>query len=262
MGYKLLCISGKIFAIICIFTLLVASFPSATNEPVSFLLDKVSSHDVVMLGTKHQCPPILHFIAQTLPALSNAGVTHVGLEIPSDQQTKIDKFIKEGKSLEDIEIPNIIDCPEYRQLLKAIRTHSLNPVACDLPRSMWDTPYTRDQWMAKKINKIFLQHLGAKFFMIVGNFHVIKKVEWLNVDSDEPFIRGYLSKYQPDLKIFSIAECIDDSADELNFLKLFGKTGEPVAVKTKGLDFKLGMLKVLAAKPMTAHEAVDAVIVF
>lgn len=262
MRFKQLCSFGKLLLVICIFALLGASDPSATNGPVPFLLDKVYNHNVVLLGTTHQRPSILHFIAETLPDLSSAGVTHVGLEIPSDQQTKIDKFIKEGKRLEDIEIPQIIDCPEYRQLLKVIRTHNLNPVACDLPRSMWNTPYTRDQWMAKKINKIFIQHPEAKFFMIVGNFHVIKKVEWLNVDNDEPFIRGYLSKYQPDLKIFSIAECINDSADELNFLKLFGKTGEPVAVKTKGLDFKLGILNVLAAKPMTAHEAVDAVIVF
>ena len=246
----------------CIFVSLGTSAPVVTYDPIPFMLNKAKVHDVVLLGTTHHCPPILRFIAQLLPQLSRVGVTHIGLEIATDQQAKIDSYMKEGKGLQDIEIFPPIDCPEYRHLLEIIRTHDLKPVALDLPRSMWKTPNTRDQWMAKTLESIFEENHNSTILVIVGNLHTIKKVEWSNPSIKDGVIRSYLSNARPDLSIFSVAECIDDSEEECDFRRVFGGTRNPIAVETKGLDFKLGTLSVIAAKPMTAREAVDAVIVY
>ncbi len=53
------------------------------------------------------------------------GVSHIGLEIASDQQGKIDQFIKTGKGLSDIKIHSQIDYLEYRNLFNVFK--DLNP---------------------------------------------------------------------------------------------------------------------------------------
>lgn len=250
------------FIAICILVSLEISASVITHDPIPFILDKVKDHDVVLLGTTHNRPDILAFIAQLLPRLPYVGVTHIGLEIATDQQAKIDSYIKEGKGLEDIEIFHVIDSPEYRHLLEIIRAHNLRPVALDLPRSMWKTPNTRDQWMAKTLNSIFVEDQDSSIFVIVGNLHTIKKVEWLAPGIKDGVIRSYLSDLRPDLKVFSVVGCIDDSEEVCDFRKIFGGAKNPIAVETKDLDFKVGILGTIAAKPITAHEAVDAVIVY
>jgi len=247
---------------ICIFVSLETSASVIAHDPIPFVLDKVKVHDVVLLGTTHNRPDILNFIARLLPQLSYAGVTHIGLEIATDQQAKIDRYIREGRGLKDIEIFHAIDCLGYRHLLEIIRTHNLRPVALDLPRSMWKTPNTRDQWMAKTLNSIFEEDQESNIFVIVGNLHTIKKVEWLVPSIKDGVIRSYLSNLRPGLKVFSVVGCIDDSEEVCDFRKMFGGTKNPIAVETKGLDFKVGILGAMAAKPITAREAVDAVIIY
>jgi hypothetical protein len=53
------------------------------------------------------------FISDLIPALHDVSVTHIGLEICSDQQGKIDHFIETDTGLTDIEIHPQIDCPGY-----------------------------------------------------------------------------------------------------------------------------------------------------
>ena len=75
------------FSILPLFNLdsLAADFP---------LHHKPQFHDIVFLGTRHKQPLILNFISDLITALHNSGVTHIGLEIISDQQGKIDQFMK------------------------------------------------------------------------------------------------------------------------------------------------------------------------
>lgn len=249
-------------AIVCCWLVLGASSPLTTHEPSALLLDEIKNHDVLLLGTRHHSQPILDFISALLPKLSKAGVTHIGLEIESDQQIIMDRLIKQGRGLTNIDISPIIDCPAYRNLFTVIQAHNLKPIALDLPRSMWKSAFTRDQWMAELISKLFDRQPEAKMVVVVGNLHVIKKVEWINTNNNETFIRGYLTKYRPDLKIFSIAECNNYSDSQSGLYKFFKATTKPVALKTKGLDHKLKMLSILAAKPMTIHEAVDGLILY
>ena len=114
---------------------------SAFDSPIyhnlqSYILTRFQSHDIVFLGTRHKQPPILEFISELITVLHNFGVTHIGLDIASDQQGKIDQFMKTGAGLYDIQIHSQIDCPEYRNLLKVLRALGPNkrtiPVAQDL----------------------------------------------------------------------------------------------------------------------------------
>ena len=233
-----------------------------THEPISFVLDKTAQHDVLFLGTTHQQPRILGFISRLIPRLHESGITHIGLEISSDQQENLDRFTKIGAGLSDIRIFQGIDCPEYRHVIDVIRKNRLVPVALDLPKSKWRGKHTRDQWMAKRISETFTAYGGVKMLVIVGNLHVLKKIEWQIPGIRDQFIRYHLDQMNPDLSSYSVAESINESAENCDFQKWFGRDSGPVGIETLVFDRKLGITRTIAAKPMSAHEAVDAVIVF
>jgi hypothetical protein len=69
-------------------SVLYASNYNLNHDPQSYILKKLKSHNIVFLGTKHKQPPILKFISDLIPRLHDSGVTHIGLEIESDQQDK------------------------------------------------------------------------------------------------------------------------------------------------------------------------------
>ncbi len=73
------------------------SFAQETIPPTNYIHSKLEQNNIVFLGTTHQTPEILGFIAELIPTLKMVGVTHVGLEIPSDQQTAIDTYIQTPK---------------------------------------------------------------------------------------------------------------------------------------------------------------------
>jgi hypothetical protein len=91
------------------------------NNPKEYVLDKIQSHELLLFATRHGREPIPKLISDLIPCLYDAGVTHIGVEIRSDQQEKIDHFIEIGTGLMDIEIHPQIDCPGYRDLLRQIQ---------------------------------------------------------------------------------------------------------------------------------------------
>ena len=140
-------IHGIIFIIVVSATLTLQSGPGEAagytihQNSKEYVLGKFQSHELVMLGTRHKREPILQFISDLIPSLYDAGVTHIGLEICSDQQEKIDHFIDTGTGLTNIKIHPQIDCPGYRNLLKQIQglDEDKRPgvVAIDLPKSRY-----------------------------------------------------------------------------------------------------------------------------
>ena len=168
------------------------------HNPQSYILTKLQTNDIVFLGTRHKQPPILEFISDIITELHNSGVTHIGLEIASNQQGKIDQFMKTGAGLNDIQIYPQIDCPEYRHLLNVIR--ELDPkkrliqIALDLPISKRNENISRDEWMAKSIAGVFESNSNAKMLVVVGNNHVLKKLDWQDQVIDmHRSIREYLT---------------------------------------------------------------------
>lgn len=237
-------------------------FPTVVHNPDSLVLHEVKTHDVVFLGTKHRQAPILHFIATLLPQLAHAGVTDIALEISSAQQPQIDAFMKAGKGLKRIKISSIIDCPDYRHLLQVIRLCHLTPVAIDLPRSMWNSSWTRDEWMARQLSAIFDRTPRAKVFVIVGMMHVFKRLHWTDPEIKDQCARCDLARLRPHKKLFSIAESIGAGSGKNGYWQMYGDSTYPVAVETRQIDLNLAALNLLAIKPMKTRQAVDAVIVY
>jgi len=159
-----------------------AEHPTIHKDPHTYVLQKLKRNDIVFLGTTHKRKPILDFVSHLLPLLHETGTTHLGLEIASDQQDRIDRFLHTGEGLHDITISPLIDCPEYRNMLR--RLHSIDNrkrpavIALELPESLYGGDINRDEWMARSITKIFDSNSRAKVLIVVGNLHILKKVIW------------------------------------------------------------------------------------
>jgi len=147
------------------------------NNPKEYVLERFESHDVVLLGTRHKKDRILLFISDLITSLHTVRVTRSGLEICSDQQDHLDRFLATGTGLDEIEIHPQIDCPAYRQLLIQIGAlGNLRIVAVDLPKSRYGQK-SRDEYMAESIAKMFRDKPDAKMLVIAGNNHVLKKLD-------------------------------------------------------------------------------------
>ena len=239
------------------------------KEPQSYVLQKLSSHDIVFLGTRHKREAILKFVSGLIPRLHEAGTTHIGLEISSDQQDNIESFLQDGNGLDQIKIHPLIDCAEYRTLFTTIRSLSQSkrpaPVALDLPKSMYKWEINRDEWMARSIAKIFHRNPNAKVLAVVGNLHILKKIEWEDtVPNVHGFIRSHLNILTPHRRMFSIGQCIDESANECDFTREFSQLEGAVAMDCNGrfAGWRIGFMASVAAEPVEVSELLDGVIVY
>jgi hypothetical protein len=235
----------------------------------SYILEKLKSHDIVFLGTTHRKQPILQFLSDFIPNLHEAQVTHLGLEICSDQQETIDKFLQTGTGLADIKLHYTMDCKEYRNIFTTIRNldHSKRPsvIALDLPKAMYRGAMNRDEWMALSIIRIFREHPNAKVLLFVGNLHALKKIDWEEtVPTPHGFIRSYLNEFTPHLRAFSIGQCIDQTPHVCDFTREFSRLEGAVAMDCddRFRDWKIGITRPVAAKPAQVSTLLDGVIVY
>jgi uncharacterized iron-regulated protein len=87
-----------------------------------------------------------------------------------------------GIGLFGVAIHPQIDCLEYRNLFNVIRGLELKrrstPVALDLPKSKYGGKISRDEWMAESIASVFQSNSNAKILVVVGNNHILKKLDW------------------------------------------------------------------------------------
>ncbi len=239
------------------------------KDPQSYVLEKLKSHDIVFLGTTHRRQPILKFLSDLIPCLHESGVTHLGLEICSDQQNRIDSFIQTGSGLRDIALHFQIECPEYRNIFSIIRgigqAERPSILALDLPKSMYHGAINRDKWMAGRIAAAFHKNPNAKVLVVVGNLHVLKKIEWEDqVPNPHGFVRSYLNELTPYRRMFSIGQCIDEKPDECDFTREFSSMGDPVSVDCdlRFDGWNIGMMANVAAKPSKIWELLDGIIVY
>jgi hypothetical protein len=232
-------------------------------EPRSFLISKLGENDVVLLGANHGRNGSLGIACDILPLLSRVGVRSIGLEIATDQQPALDAFINDGTGLHEIDISPIIACPEYRTIPDCIRKARLQPVALDLPRSLWQSNRRRDEWMAENIAGFLRRHPGGKMLVIAGNLHTLKTVRWTDPQNRNLFIPGYLCRTEPNLRLCSILTEHAPSEDGEN-----GSSAKrdlqriPLAFNLNGLDVELRIQKLLAVCKMNAEEMADGLILY
>ena len=239
------------------------------RDPQVYVLDHLKANDIVFLGTTHRRQRILKFLHDLIPALHEAGVTHLGLEVCSNQQHKIDSFLQTGRGLEGIGLHFQIECPEYRNIFNAIRSldHAKRPavVALDLPRSMYQGNINRDKWMASSIAKVFHRNPNAKILVVLGNLHVLKKIEWEDtVTNPHGFVRSYLNELAPHRRVFSIGQCIDETPNVCDFTRQLRSAQGPVPVDCdrRFAGWHIGMMATVAAKPIEIWELLDGLIVY
>ncbi len=266
---SLLLLISLIFLILFISKAVDASGFELHKHPQSYVLQKLKSHDIIFLGTTHKKEPILKFAAGLIPQLYETGTTYLALEISSDQQDKIDSFVQTGNDLSDIELHPQIDCTEYRVLLMTIRSFDkskrLTVVALDLPRSMYQGKINRDEWMARSIAKIFHRNPNAKVLVMVGNLHVLKKIERGNrVSNPRGPIRSYLNVLTPHRSMFSIGQRIDESSNGCDFTNAFSYLEGTVAMGCDGrfAGWRIGFMPSGPTKPIEACDMLDGVIVY
>jgi len=267
---KRLEISMFIILLSLVFTSIVSGSDYAVNTNAqSFIIEKLKTHHIVFLGTTHKKPAILKFLSELIPALYDAGVTHIGLEISFNQQAKIDNFIQTGKKLTDIQIHPMIDCPEYRNLLIKLATIDPNirpkTIALDLPTFKYRGKISRDKWMAGSIMKVFHKNPKAKMLVVVGNVHVLKVLNWQdNVSNQHKSIYRYLKSMIPEFRIFSISQLIDENPEECDFTDVFGSIDGSVVIDCdRRFDgWKFGLSSIIAIKPTETCDLVDGIIVY
>jgi uncharacterized iron-regulated protein len=239
------------------------------SDAQSYILEKLKTHDIVLLGTTHKKPAILQFLSELIPVLYEADITHIGLEIASHQQTQIDNFMRTQKKLSDIKIHTQIDCPEYRNLL--IKLGSLDPntkpkiIALDLPKSQYQGHISRDEWMARSITRVFSGNPEAKMLVVVGNLHVLKVLNWQgHVPNKHGSISEYLNSMMPEIRVFSISQLIDENPRECDFTREFGSDHGSVAMDCDGRfrGWKFGPASCIAIRCADPCDLVDGIIVY
>ncbi|MDB4303392.1 hypothetical protein N9934_01195 [Desulfosarcina sp.] len=262
---------SSLMKLICIAVIL---FPPANSAiardqlfpPADYLRSKLQKNDIVFLGTTHKKPEILSFIAALIPSMKGLGVSHIGLEIPSDQQEKINAFMLTGKGLDEIQFHAQIDCPEYRHLFEVLRkSGGPTPVAIDSPYSVHGGDISRDEWMARSVLAVFETEPAAKMLVIVGSLHTLKKLEWEDqVPTKHLAIREYIQRKRPDTKMWSVGQMIHGNPNQCDFTKRFSSLPGAVALDLddRYRGWQMGMTANIALVPAECIELVDGLIVY
>lgn len=272
----------KHFSLCLVFMLMVNFFPlpsaiaqryPVADAGVSYILDKLGGHDIVFTGTVHRQPQVLQLMADVLPRLKENGVTHLALEITSDQQGHIERFMRTGHGLNRIRLHRAIDCPGYRHLFQVLRQLAPDQrprvVAIDLPLTQYDGPLSRNEYMAVRLASIIvprdLSKPRAKILSMLGGSHVLRKLKWRNrLFKDRAAIRTYLEQWHPDLRMFSLMHIVDHMAKDCDFSRRLASLNGTVALDLdqRFEGWRLGVTACMALAPSQPYELIDGVIIY
>jgi hypothetical protein len=101
----------------------------------------------------------------------------------------------------------------------------------DLPKSKYGDKISRNEWVANSIARDFQSNSNAKMLVVVGNNHVLKKLDWQDHFIDKHgSIRQYLSKMRGEFRIYSIGQVIGNSVFEDDFRRKIDHLDGAVAV--------------------------------
>ena len=233
----------------------------------AYVLSKFRTHAVVFMGTTHKQPAILKVVAGLVPRLRGAGITHLALEISSDQQAYLDQFLATGAAMERIALHAAVDCPAYRDLLQALAR--LAPGrrprvrAIDLPEERYNGSVSRDEYMADRLDATLRRHPDAKILAVLGSLHVLRKLRWTRPSAQRhQAIRTYLARKRPELKIFSMVHLFGTAAGTCACVHRLEPMPAMVALDVDACaeGWHLGITDCLAVRPSRPDELVDGVI--
>lgn len=244
------------------------AWAGTTYEPTVFVLDKLARNDLVFLGTTHRQPVILDFLMELVPLLQAAGVTHLALEITSDQQAALDAYVNGEAELAAIKLHTALECTGYRNLLRKIKSlpsgRRPQVKAIDLPENFYRLDLDRDQWMASRLIDIIQQAGQAKILVILGSVHVLRSLPWqARIHASHRSIRAFLAQTLPGLKAASIINVSTETEKQCDFARAYGGTGAGVGLDLdRSYDgWKLGPLQCMALRRSPVRELVEGVIV-
>jgi hypothetical protein len=119
--------------------------------------------------------------------------------------------------------------------------------------------------MSRSIANIPNENPKAKMLIILGNNHVLKKLDWqVHVPNPHRSIREYLTEKRSNLRMFSIGQIIGESVYNCDFQEKFSGLDEAVAIDLdeRFVGWKMGILQSVAIKPAEVWELLDGVIVY
>ena len=119
--------------------------------------------------------------------------------------------------------------------------------------------------MAGLIADVSKSNPNAKMLVVVGNNHVLKKLDWQDhVVNQHGSIREYLSEKRRKLRMVSIGQVIGESVYKDDFRREFGPIDGAVALDLddRFAGWKLGITQSAAIKPAEVWELLDGVVVY
>ena len=152
----------------------------------------MTPHSITFISETHRHIESVEFIEGLVSEFvrQNKCLT-VALEIDDVQQPAMNRVLTEGAAVSNIDIPSMIDHLPMRQMITHMavwkkNSSCLNVVAID---TGIDTPYDRDQWMAKRLSELAGD---TPVLVLLGSLHTIKKVDWL-VATGKPSVAEILT---------------------------------------------------------------------
>jgi hypothetical protein len=150
---------------------------AAVYDPI---LDRIKPGTITIIGETHKKPESIElFQSLTLDTIKRHKCVVVGLEIASDQQTKLDAIMQGSGSVHDIAYWPAVDHPSYRRMIETFaelkrQGQCIKVIAID---SGVDNIVDRDLWMALSLAE---QSENAPMLVLLGALHTLKRVDWRN----------------------------------------------------------------------------------
>lgn len=210
----------------------VASAATACEDKLQALADRMDAHRVLLIGEIHgtvEAPGHVAELAQCVAAAGHA--VRVGLEIPRDEQARIDQYLRSAGIGEDRSALLAGDFwqREYQDgrsstamlaLIESLRRLALKAdvgvLAFDQPSYARGDDSEREAAMAALLEPALRAAADARWLVLAGNLHtrVSPGAPW---DPDHQFLGYRLRSYQPYAVEFlglggSVYTCTDASA--------------------------------------------------
>lgn len=141
------------------------------------------NNKILVIGESYGQPESAQFVSEKVKDYLDGGAClKVGLEIPSDQQQILDSAMRGEVSMSDVQIDNVIDHDDYREMMvsfseailvgECLSVYAINP-----PKSV---TMAKDVWMEQEVVK-FIDN--EPIVLLVGNKHAVNNYKTTGDDS-------------------------------------------------------------------------------